>query len=181
MAELSTIARPYAKAIFETALLNQTLKDWSKELAMLAGIVEDQNMQTVLNNPLISKKDLSAVFMDIVTCIDGGRAHQVTNLIQILIEKKRLNLLPAIASRYEKYLAEREKRAEVKVISAYPIDEIRLQRLTHALQNHLKRQIVLECAVDKNLLGGIIIYAGDRVIDGSLRTKLKKLSESLCS
>jgi F-type H+-transporting ATPase subunit delta len=98
-----------------------------------------------------------------------------------LADKKRLNLLPAIVGLYEDYVADHKKTMDVKVVSAYPIDEARVNRLRLALQENLKRQVTLQCSVDRSLLGGAIIYAGDQVIDGSLRSKLKKLADRLSS
>jgi F-type H+-transporting ATPase subunit delta len=177
MSETATIARPYAKAIFELALKSNTLKEWLLPLKQLASIVENKSMQSVLNNPLFLKQDLIDLLIELA---GKGLTREGRQLVKLLAEKKRLSLLPTMATLYEKFLAEHEKIMEVKVVSAYPIDSVRLQQLTHALQNKFKRQIELRCKVDKSLLGGAIIYAGDKVIDGSLHNKLKRLSERLC-
>jgi F-type H+-transporting ATPase subunit delta len=178
MSEKATIARPYAKAIFELALKSNAFKEWSLQLKQLTSIVENKSMQPVLNNPLFLKQDLIDMFIDL-----GGKGltQQGQQLVKSLAQKKRLSLLPMMSKLYEKFLAEHEKTMEVEVVSAYPIDSVRLQQLTHALQNKLKRQITIRCTVDKSLVGGAIIYAEDKVIDGSLRNKLKRLSERLCN
>lgn len=178
MSEIKTIARPYAKAIFDLALEKSRLKEWSLTLNNLAMVAADNAMQGILGNPLLSKQQLIDFFIDI-----GGASlnDQEKRLISLLALSKRLNLLPAIAKLFEEAVANRERTMNVKVVSAYPLDQARLLKMTHALQNKLKRQVTIQCAVDHQLLGGAIIYAGDQVIDGSLRTKLKKLNDRLCS
>lgn len=177
MAEINTIARPYAKALFELALDSNTLKEWSLALTNLALIAGNQELKTVFNNPTISRQWLADLFIKVAgkSINEGGK-----RLINMLAERKRLNILPAIASRFQQCVAEWEKTIEVKVVSAYPIDSSRLQRLKQSLQNYLKRQVTLHCTTDKTLIGGAIIYAGDKVIDGSIRGKLNRLSERLC-
>jgi F-type H+-transporting ATPase subunit delta len=195
MSEFKGVARPYAKAMFELALQRNSLNDWSNELNQLAFIAENKPMQSAVNNPLISRQALADIFLDIASDLQNGPSVQgdkkqtsargisqeVVNLVNILAQKKRLRLLTDIARLYEKFIAECNKTVQVKVVSAYPIDKTRLQRLTDALEDNLKRQVTLDCSVDNTLLGGAIIYAGDRVIDGSLSSKLKRLAERLCS
>jgi F-type H+-transporting ATPase subunit delta len=178
MAEAITIARPYAKAIFELAEEKKALKEWSKMLKTLAMIAADKNMQPVLKNPLITTDQLTSLFFDVAS---GTLNEEAEHLIEMLATNKRLNLLPAITKIYEQYLADAERIIDVKVVSAYPIDSTRLKKLEQALQGYLNRKVTLHMRTDSALLGGAVIYAGDRVIDGSLRGKLNQLSERLCS
>lgn len=177
MPETRTLARPYAKAIFESAVEKKELKAGSKALMKLAMIASNKEMQPILINPLISKKELATLFIDIA---DDSLIETSKQLVMLLAERKRLCLLPAISLLFQELLAEHERTIEVKVVSAYPIDQNRMQRLQYALQNNLKREVTIRCVIDRALLGGAIIYAGDQVIDGSLRSKLKRLSERLC-
>jgi F-type H+-transporting ATPase subunit delta len=176
VSENMTLARPYAKAVFGTALENNTLATWSHALKILASIVANKEMQPILTHPRISKDQLA----DIVLSIAADLPREGKHLLNLLVEKKRLALLPVIATLYETFVRDHEKTIEVKVDSAYPIDPVRLQRLKQALQTYLKRQVSLHCTVNTTLLGGAIIYADHQVIDGSVRNKLKRLSESLC-
>lgn len=177
MPEITTLARPYAKAIFESAIEKNELKAGSKALTKLAMIANNKEMQPVLTNPLMSKKELASLFIDLA----GDSLNEASKqLIMLLAEKKRLSLLPSISLLFQALLAEHERTIEVKVVSAYPIDQSRMQRLQYALQNNLKREVTIRCVIDRALLGGVIIYAGDQVIDGSLRSKLNRLSERLC-
>lgn len=177
MTDVTTIARPYANAIFELALEENKLKEWSDVLKLLATIANDKNMQSVLKNPLIAKDDLVKLFHDIT----GDLPQKAINLINELASKKRLNILPAISKVYEVCLAERERVIDVKVVSAFPIDEARLKKLQVALQGYLNRQVNIKFAIDRELIGGVVIHAGNKVINGSLRGKLDRLSERLCS
>lgn len=177
MTDVTTIARPYANAIFELALEENKLKEWSDVLKLLATIANDKNMQSVLKNPLIAKDDLVKLFHDIT----GDLPQKAINLINELASKKRLNILPAISKVYEICLAERERVIDVKVVSAFPIDEARLKKLQVALQGYLNRQVNIKFAIDRELIGGVVIHAGNKVINGSLRGKLDRLSERLCS
>lgn len=178
MSDINTIARPYAKAVFESAVEHKLLEDWSLQLKNLALIVKNEHMLPLLSNPLIAKEELVKLICEI-----AGRSlnEEGKQLISLLAEKKRLNILPAIANHYENYLAEFERTIDVRVVSAFPIDQTRLQKLQHALQKYLNRQVHLQFDIDNTILGGAIIYANDLVIDGSLRKRLNRLSESLCS
>lgn len=178
MADIQTIARPYAKAVFDLALEGKALKEWSDTLKVLSLIAADPMMQVVLNNPLNTKKQIVDLFQDVV---GKSLSEEANNLLNELAIKKRLNILPAISQVYEVCLADRERTIDVKVVSAFPIDEGRLQKLQATLQGHLNRQVNMRLAIDRELLGGAVIYAGDQVIDGSLRGKLNRLSERLSS
>lgn len=178
MSDVITIARPYANAIFELALEQNKLKDWSEVLKFLAVIAEDNLMQPILSNPLLSKAQVIKLFVDVA---GGVLSEEVINLLNQLATKKRLSILPAISKVYEVCLADRERTIDVKVVSAFPIDEMRLKKLQTALQGYLNRQVNMRFALDRDLLGGAVIYADDQVIDGSLRGKLSRLSERLCS
>lgn len=180
MSEIMTVARPYAKAVFESALEKNRLEPWLVAIKNLALIANCPEMESVITNPLITKKKLVDLFVD-VAGKSLEQADELKELVKLLAESKRLTLLPAIAEVYEQFILDYEKKIEVKVVSAYPIDDARMQRLARALQNSLKRQVTLECSIDRTLLGGVIVYAGDQVIDGSLRSKLKRLAERLCS
>src|SRR5262245_15068556 len=120
MSDVMTIARPYAEAIFEIAIQNDELKRWSDTLKSLALIAGNKNMQPVLNNPLIPREQLADLFLDIT----GPALNQeAKNLVSVLASRKRLSLLPAISAAYENCVAEHERIIEVKVVSAYPLDQ----------------------------------------------------------
>ena len=178
MAELSTLARPYAKAAFEFAADAGDLLGWSKSLATAGAVAEEGAVVKFLSSPNATAAQQAAALIDIC-----GDTISVTgqNFIAILSENRRLQLLPQISRQFEIMKANREKAIDVDVVSAYELDAGQQQKLSDALGAKLERKINMQVSLDKSLLGGAIIRAGDTVIDGSIRGRLAKLAESLNS
>lgn len=174
----TTIARPYAKAIFELALLQQQLDQWSSILRLLAIIASDSAVMTIIHHPAVTAEQLVALLAKIGgTALNEG-AH---NLLRVLAQHKRLSLLPEINVLYEIQRAEQQKMVVAKVTTAMPMSEIQQQHLVKALQRRLQREITLEIILDSSVLGGAIIRVGDLLIDGSLRGKLNRLSSMIAA
>jgi len=178
MAELSTLARPYAKAAFDAALSANELADWSKSLATLAAVSEHDRVQEVLANPSLTTKAKSDSLVSV--CGDDLTAN-AKNLVATLAENKRLELLPEIAEQYELLKAEQEKSVEVQVTSAFELTADQEKNLSQKLKAKLGRDVNLVTTVDDNMIGGVIIRANDLVIDGSVKGKLAKLAEAMYS
>jgi len=106
---------------------------------------------------------------------------QVRNFIAILASNKRLALLPPVYELFAQYKANREKTIDVEVVSAFDLADGVRDRLALALGRKLERQVNVQTSTDSNLLGGVVIKAGDLVIDGSVRGKLDKLAEAMNS
>lgn len=176
MAELTTLARPYAKAAFEAAAEAGNLGDWSKNLALVATIVTQPGVKAALSSPSLTGEKQAQVVLDLCGEEIIG---QVKNFIVILAENKRIPLLPEIVSLFEALKAIQEKRVDVSVISAFPLSDALQEKLAAALKAKLQRDVVLHSETDKRLIGGAVIRAGDLVIDGSVRGKLAKLAESM--
>jgi len=178
MAELSTLARPYAKAAFEFAADAGDLQGWSKSLSTAGAVAEQQAVVKFLSSPNATAAQQAAAVNDIC-----GDALSVTgqNFIAILSENRRLQLLPHISHQFEIMKANREKAVDVEVVSAYELDAVQQKTLSDALGAKLERNINMQVSFDKSLLGGAVIRAGDTVIDGSIRGRLAKLAESLNS
>ncbi|HVX00837.1 MAG TPA: F0F1 ATP synthase subunit delta [Candidatus Babeliaceae bacterium] len=174
--KLTTIARPYALAAFEYALESHDLKSWENLLYSAALITRDKTMSQLLSSPEVTQGELCEIYCDILSKLLDA---QKKNYIQLIAEYERFEALPEIANLFAKYQADYEKTMTVKVISAIPLDKSHEQKYIDALTRRLKRKITLDCEVDKSLLGGAIIRAGDIVIDGSVRGKLNRLFESL--
>jgi len=178
MAELSTLARPYAKAAFEYALDKNELTQWYEQLATVAAVAANRGMAAVLTNPALTAKQqadkLSAVCGDALSV-------QVRNFIGILAANKRLALLPEIHALFAQYKADRERTVDVEVVSAFDLPESVRDKLAAALGRKLERQVAVQTSTDSNLLGGVLIRAGDLVIDGSVRGKLDRLAEAMTS
>jgi len=178
MAELSTLARPYAKAAFEYAVDNNQLAPWYEQLATAAAVGADEGMAAVLKNPSLTAAQQAGKLGDV--CGDALSA-ELRNFIAILAANKRLALLPEIYALFSEYKANREKTVDVEVISAFDLADSARNRLAEVLGNKLERQVEVRTSTDSNLLGGVLIRAGDLVIDGSVRGKLDKLAEAMNS
>ncbi|MCX2840924.1 F0F1 ATP synthase subunit delta [Microbulbifer thermotolerans] len=178
MAELSTLARPYAKAAFSYAQAASDLNGWSTALATAAAVSQSEKVRELLENPQLTSEERADKFLSI--CSDelseaGG------NFIRLLAENQRLSLLPEISALFEELKAQAEATLDVEVISARPLSESQAQKLTQALSKKFAREVHLHSSVDESLLGGAIIRAGDTVIDGTVRGRLAKLAEAMNS
>jgi F-type H+-transporting ATPase subunit delta len=178
MAEKATIARPYAKAAFQSARQHNALDRWSEVLATASSVVQDERVAPLLLSPRVTSEQLSGLIADI-----GGNAvdDQSRNFIATLANNRRLALLPEIASMFEALRAEAENTADVQVVSAVQLNDAQKQRLAAALKKRLQREVRLHCEVDESLLGGAVVRAGDFVIDGSLKARLDRLAVEMSS
>lgn len=172
----TTVARPYAKAAFDSALETNSFAKWSSFLQMAAFISSDPAVIALLKNPLVSEQQLEDLYL--VVCAKDSD-EQTNNFIKLLALRRRLHALPEMAAIFETLRAEHEKIIKVDIASFKPLDETQKQKLQAALKQRLKREIDIHCRVDESLIGGAVISAGDIVIDGSLRSQLKKLRREL--
>lgn len=178
MAELLTLARPYAKAAFEFALSADKLAEWSEQLATAAAVSQTEKIVKVLTSPSLTSVQQAQCFIDV--CADQLGAN-VQNFIRVLAENKRLALLPQIAVLYDEYKANREKSVDVEVATAFELDAELQQKLAKALSSKLERDVKLQSTIDEDLIGGVVIRAADVVIDNSVRGRLSKLAEAMNS
>lgn len=176
MSDISTTARPYARAIFETARDKATMSDWSDALALMSAVSSDATMQELLDNPRMTKEQKGEIFAGI--CADKIDQSN-KNLILLLAENERLGVLPAIAELYETLRSEAEGMVEAEVISAMPLSSDQESVLKESLKKKLGSDVSLTSSVDESLIGGVIIRAGDMVIDGSIKSQLASLSNAL--
>ena len=173
MAERITIARPYAKAVFQLAQGQQRLPQWSEVLRLAASIVADRRVKALLGNPGVS----AAQLVDLVTGAGGDAFDEPAgNFIATLAANRRLGFLPEIAARYEQMRADAERTVDVIVTSAVELSAEQQTRYTEALARRLGRQVRLHCQIDATLLGGAVVRADDLVIDGSVRAGLSQLA-----
>ena len=176
MAERITIARPYARAAFEAAQAKHQLAAWSRALMAAAAGVGEPAVQTLLGSPKLPKQQLAQIFIELVGQELGDRG---ANFIRLLAENRRLGLLPEIAQGFEQLRADAERTIEAIVVSASPLGDKERAALAQALKQRLDREVTLKCEIDPRLIGGAVIRAGDLVIDGSVRSKLERLSLAL--
>ena len=176
MAELTTLARPYAKAVFELARDSGKLDAWSEALGFLGAVVENDSVQAMIASPNVEEKDLLAMF----EAAAGDRLDdERRNLLRLLIENGRVTALPDVAALYEVMKAEAEGAVDVEVTSVEPVSEDYRQRIGEALKRKLGRDVRLNFSIDESLIGGALIRAGDLVIDGTVRGRLDKLAGAL--
>ncbi len=178
MAELSTLARPYARAAFEYAKDKGTLDQWAEQLATAAAVAGQERVSALLDNPALTGDKQAQALNDI--CGDDT-STEVKNFVRILAANKRIALLPEIHQQFALFKANLEKSVDVEVISAFDLDEATTGRLAEVLRGKLERDVKVSTATDKSLLGGVLIRAGDMVIDGSVRGRLNKLAEAMNS
>ena len=176
MAELVTIARPYAEAVFRTALETKALAVWSERLSLLSAIAGDDLMRSCIGNPELSAAQKSALFKSLVgRTVDAGEA----NLIDVLAANERLSALPEIAGLFEALRSAQEGVKEATIYSAFPLDEAQRKSLVGDLEVRFKTRLTAEVVVDQSLIGGVKIVVGDQVLDTSVRGKLESLRLAL--
>lgn len=176
MAQLTTLARPYARAAFETAIGDSSLKAWSAMLGLLAALTQDSRVAGFLSDPSRNTGTQAQTLIDLA----GGELDaKGQNFVLVLAANKRLKLLPEIAVLFEEMKADYEKTVDVEVVSAFSMDQGAESNLIAALKKRLQRDVKLNVSVDRGLIGGMIVRAGDLVIDGSVRGRLNKLIESM--
>ena len=176
MAELTTLARPYAKAAFEYAIEAKKLAEWSEMLGFAAQVVSDETMQELLTSPHFTKEDQLAAMLKVC---EGKLSTEAGNFIKLLAQNGRLVALQEIEVLFNYLRSEFEKTIEAQITSATELSEKQITQIKEKLAAKLGRQVETSVEVDAELLGGLIIQAEDLVIDGSVRGRLAKLSETL--
>ena len=181
MAELATLARPYAKALFAVAMDErqqnpESLADWAGTLGFLAALISQPRIRALLDSPLLGNAEKAERLIELVGDQLSANGAQ---FVRVLAENKRLGLLGMIRTQFEAMRAAQERSLDVEVISAYEMDEAAANALKETLKQRFGRDILMSSQTDANLIGGAIIRAGDTVIDGSVRGKLNKLAEAL--
>lgn len=175
MSEMTTIARPYAKAAFEYAVESKTIQGWQEMLAFSAEVAVNEQVKPLLTGSVADDK-LAEIFVQLC----GEQLdHNGQNFIKVLAENRRLPALPEILVLFNAYKAEYEKEVDVEITSAVELDEKQKQEISVSLEKRLTRKVKLNCSVDPVLIAGVVIKAGDTVIDGSVRSKLNRLADAL--
>ncbi len=176
MSDMTQVARPYARAAFDLAQAQDTLQAWDDQLALLAAIADDTRVHTVLADPRIDRTAKSRLMLDIA---EGQLSGEVRNFVQLLAENGRLPSLPAVRTAFAAFKAETEKRVVAQVVSYRKVTQTQEKQLVDALRERLGCEVELDCSVDESLLGGVVVRAGDLVIDGSVRGQLNRLAANL--
>ncbi|MDA8705070.1 F0F1 ATP synthase subunit delta [Litoricolaceae bacterium] len=177
MAEITTIARPYAKAVFAHANATQAQSSWSAFLKKAASVTADSAMVEVLKNPAVTAETKCEILGDLTqdVTVDG-----VDALMEALAHYGRLLALPAISTEFETLLAQGQQALEVTITSAFLLEADEIQLLESKLKTrYAGKTIRVETAVDQSLIGGFEIRSSDTVIDATVRGRLSKIAESL--
>jgi len=176
MAETGELARPYAVAAFKQADEEGRLGEWAEMLELLATVADDPAMSGLIANPGVDRAALVDLFTDVCGAhlSDTGR-----NFVGVIGQYNRFALLPAISQRFAEERAAREGRNQVHVTSAFELSEAQRDGIAAAMEKRLDSKVTLDCTVDDALIGGVVIRAGDLVIDASLKGRLGQLAQTL--
>jgi F-type H+-transporting ATPase subunit delta len=176
MAELATVARPYAEAAFRLAVERSSFEQWSNMLGLIDGIVQDEQFASRIGDPNVNEGALEALILGALgERLDGnGR-----NFVQVLIQNGRLELVPHIRALYEELRREHEGVLEAKIVSALPISDEQTRTLVAALEAKYGRKVSASVEVDPELIGGARILVGDKVIDATVRGRLDAMASAL--
>lgn len=176
MAEISTIARPYAVAAFKLAKEQKALDKWSEMLGLATAVANDEQMRTYINDPKVVSSDLEAAFLKVM----GDKLNENgQNLIKVLVEYGRLSILPAITTAFEELKAADEGTLEAQIIAAAKPSAAETKDLVKRLEAKFGKKIEASVSVDPEIIGGIKIIVGDTVIDASVKGQLQNLAYTL--
>jgi F-type H+-transporting ATPase subunit delta len=177
MSELTTVARPYARAAFEFATEHKCIDAWSDMLQFAARVAENSTIAELLKGKKAAQ-ELAGIFLNV--CGDQLDKHG-QNFIKIMAENERLSVLPRVIELYRDLEDEYKKQADVSVVSAYALTKKQKEELSKSLAKRLARKVNLNCSIDKSLISGMVITAGDLVIDSTAKGQLNRLSNTLQS
>jgi F-type H+-transporting ATPase subunit delta len=175
MSELATLARPYAAAVFKRAKETDSTAQWSQELAFMSAVISNEAFAGIQDNPKLGKNNTLAIVLEVCQ----GVSAESENLLKLLVHNGKLSLLPIIATLFEAYKSGAEGSVDVEVSTAYPFSKKAEREFAVTLEKALHRKVHLSVTVDKSLIGGVLIRAGDRVIDGSVRGQLQQMRKAL--
>jgi F-type H+-transporting ATPase subunit delta len=174
--DITTIARPYAEAVFARARESGQIDAWDDALSTLSAIAGNADMAEQISNPNVARERLCEAILGIA---GDGLPTEARNLVKVLAESGRLAALPEIASLFEDFKTKQEGVRQVHIRSAFDLTDTEQRELAAALKKRLGAEVDMTVEKDPELIGGIEIRAGDLVIDGSVRGKLRKLAAEL--
>jgi len=179
MAEISTIARPYAEALFRVASEDQgasALKDWSSLVADMGAVAADPDMGRMMSDPRVTDDQVYSVF---VAALGREPNTHAQNFVRTLLENNRLNAMPEIATQFRLLVDAKQGSAEAQITSAFPMNDADVADLVAALEKKFAIKLKPVVEVDPALIGGVRVVVGDRVLDTSVRTRLDAMKAAL--
>ncbi|TNF94358.1 MAG: F0F1 ATP synthase subunit delta [Gammaproteobacteria bacterium] len=176
MSEAITIARPYAIAVYRHAKSEDKLDLWSDMLEFMSSVVTDPAMAEIIADPRVEASKLSTLMLDIC----GGRLNTTAeNFVRLLIDNGKLGLMDEIFMVFNDMKAEESGSINAELIAAYPVNAMFEQAIGTAMKKRLNRDLSFTTNIDKSLIGGVVIRAGDMVIDASVRGQIESLAAEL--
>lgn len=176
MADKTTLARPYARAVFDIAHAAGALKAWDDFLRIAAAAVREPRLRDLLEDPARTPEGQAELLFGV---FPDALSSDQRNLLKLLAHNERLGVLPEICELFEQLRAEAENTLEVEVTSVDPLDATAMDTLARALRARLGREVQIVNQTDPEIIGGVVVKAGDLVIDGSARARLERLSSTL--
>ena len=174
MAKRDSAPRRYAEAAFQLATRDGSIETWRRELEQAAATADGQLMDVLANPALPLDERLAAadrVFADL--------SQPVRNIIFLLVRRRRIEQLPRVAAEFIRLDERRQGITHATATSALPLTDLEVKALTARLEQMTGGRVALETDVDEDLLGGLIVRVGDRLIDGSVRGRLERLRQQL--
>ena len=176
MAEPSTVARPYAEAAFKLAEAGNALGKWSEMLGGLALVAGDARVQGAVSDPNLSDDQVAGIFIAVLA---GRLSGEGENFVRVLAHNKRLELLPLIHEQFDALKNESEGVVEAELQSAFELTEAQVADLVQRLERKTGRKVKTQVRINQDLIGGVRVILGDKVIDGSARAQLSALEIAL--
>ena len=176
MSDFTTAARPYANAVYDIAFETSSLESWGDALANLATVIADAQMNELLDSPELGKNQKGEL---VIQVLGDKLTEKQQNLVKLMAENGRLKLIPDVLEQFEVARAKAENKIEAEVISAFELSVQQISELVNTLKNKLGCDITLTVTIDESLIGGVIIKAGDTIIDASMKSQLDSLALSL--
>lgn len=176
MSDFTTAARPYANAVYDLAHETAALDSWGDALANLAALVSDSQLSKLLDDPQLGKKQKAEL---VIKVIGDKLSEQQQNLVKLMAENGRLKLMPDVLQQFELARAKAENKVEAEITSAFALSEQQTSELVNILKNKLGCEVTLTTMIDESLIGGVVIKAGDTIIDASMKSQLDSLALSL--
>ena len=175
MAELATIARPYAEALFRVAK-SGNLSAWSDLVSEMAHVAAHPDVQALSRNPNLSDKLVADTFL---AALKSPLTDEAKNFINMLVENGRVTLLPEIGAQFHVLKNAQEGAADAEIVSAFAISDAQLKELVATLEKKFGRKLTPSVTVDSALIGGVRVVVGDEVLDTSVRAKLQQMHVAL--
>lgn len=177
MAELATVARPYAEALFRVAQAGN-LAAWSDLVSEMAQVGGNADVLAYARNPKVSDSDIAATIQSL---LKSPLTPEAKNFLDMLLANGRIELLPEIGAQFQLLKNSAEGAADADIISAFELSAAQVSELVATLENKFSRKLNPNVTVDPSLIGGVRVVVGDEVLDTSVRAKLQQMRTALTS